>query len=183
MRRTPLTILILIIVLIAGAGYFMFRRNEPVAPITPVGNNEPIDEIPNVEGKTRMVTLYYYNEDKDKDAGGNVMCTDKGLVAVQREIPRTETPIQDAINLLLKGDLTVAEKTQGIDTEFPLNGLELRGASMNSGVLTLDFNDKENRTSGGACRVTILRAQIEKTAMQFDEVDSVRFIPEEVFQP
>jgi len=36
---------------------------------------------------------------------------------------------------------------------------------------------------GGACRTGILRAQIEATAEQFDGVNQVRFIDEELFQP
>jgi hypothetical protein len=50
-------------------------------------------------------------------------------------------------------------------------------------VLTLEFNDPENKTSGGSCRSGILWAQIKKTAEQFDDVEEVRFQPEELFQP
>ena len=131
----------------------------------------------------RLVKLYYYNSSKDQDTSGNVMCSRGGLEAVERNITLTKTPIQDAIKLLLKGELTSQERTQGIATEYPLPGLELEGASLKDGVLTLTFNDPQNKTGGGSCRVGILWFQIEATAKQFEGVSSVRFMPEELFQP
>src|SRR3989338_525403 len=113
----------------------------------------------------------------------NTMCTQGGLVSVNRTIPVTQTPIQDTIRLLLKGELTSAEKSQGLTTEYPLLGFELTSVSLQSGVLTLTFKDSQNKTSGGSCRVNILRYQIEATAKQFSGVNSVRFMPETLFQP
>ncbi len=130
----------------------------------------------------RTITLYYYNPAKDQGPGGT-QCSTKGLVAVEREIFRTLTPIQDAIRLLLRGELTDQERAQGITTEFPLPGVELAAASQDKGVLTLTFRDPQNKTSGGSCRVSILRAQINATALQFPDVKEVRFMPEELFQP
>lgn len=131
----------------------------------------------------KTVKLYYYNSDLDKDGTGNVLCSRNGLVAVEREIPITNTPIQDTIKLLISGNLTSVEKTKGIDTEYPLQGLSLTAASLNGGVLTLTFADPYNKTGGGSCRVGILWFQIEATAKQFTGVSSVRFMPEELFQP
>jgi hypothetical protein len=131
----------------------------------------------------RVVRLYYYNSSKDEDISGNIMCSRNGLEPVERTIPLTQTPIQDAIKLLLKGELTAQERARGIATEYPLSGVELKSASLNGGVLTLAFVDPQNKTGGGSCRVGILWFQIEATAKQFPEVSSVRFLPEELFQP
>ena len=131
----------------------------------------------------RAVKLYYYHPELDQDEEGNIACSRKGLTAVERTIPLTETPIQDTIKLLLKGDLTEEEKARGIETEYPLAGLSLEGASLKDGVLTLAFSDPQNKTSGGSCRVGILWFQIEETAKQFPEVREVRFLPENLFQP
>lgn len=133
--------------------------------------------------KTRIIKLYYYNESKDKDASGNLLCSAQGLETVERQIPLTITPVQDAVKLLLQGHLTFQEKSRGLDTEFPLSGLSLTGASLDNGSLTLTFADPGNKTGGGSCRVGILWAQIEATANQFSEVSQVRFLPEELFQP
>ncbi|MDZ4231853.1 MAG: GerMN domain-containing protein [Candidatus Pacearchaeota archaeon] len=131
----------------------------------------------------RLVKLYYYNQEKDKDETGNLLCSQNGLVAVEREIPLTQTPIQDTIRTLLLGELSELEREQGIETEYPLEGFSLKGASLRDGVLSLEFEDVNNRTVGGSCRVGILWFQIEATAKQFEEVSQVRFLPEELFQP
>jgi hypothetical protein len=131
----------------------------------------------------RAVKLYYYHPELDQDEEGNIACSRKGLVAVERTIPLTETPIQDTIRLLLRGELTEEEKARGIETEYPLAGLSLEGAALKDGVLTLEFFDPQNKTSGGSCRVGILWFQVEETAKQFPEVREVRFLPEELFQP
>lgn len=131
----------------------------------------------------RTVSLYYYDAERDRDAAGNIRCSARGLVAVTRHLPLTTTPIQDAVRLLLAGALTDAERARGVSTEFPLPGVSLVAASLRDGVLTLSFADPQNRTGGGSCRVGILWAQIERTALQFDGVRDVRFAPDSLFQP
>lgn len=139
-------------------------------------NEEPSDS-------EREVMLYYYNPALDQDAQGNILCSRQGLVAVERTIPTTQTPIQDTIRLLLEGGLSPAERAQGISTEYPLSGFQLTGASLSNGTLTLGFEDPQNLTVGGSCRVGVLWFQIETTARQFNGVQEVRFQPETLFQP
>lgn len=152
----------------------------------PSGLPENSDEIrvpvilsPNL----REVKLFYYEPNLDKDRDGNIQCSREGLTPVEREIPITETPIQDTTKLLISGNLTDEERAQGITTEYPLEGFSLKGASLKNGVLTLEFNDPNYKTGGGSCRVGILWFQIEATAKQFPEVQKVQFLPEELFQP
>jgi hypothetical protein len=168
-------IFILIILILAGIiGYLMTLK-----PDEKVG--EEIEKP-----KTRKVLLYYYNPERDKDETGNIKCSRDGLVAIEREIPVTKTPIQDTINLLLKGkeNLTQADIAQGITTEYPLEGFSLSEVNLKEdGTLILKFNDLLNKTVGGACRVGILWFKIEATAKQFPEVKKVQFLPEELFQP
>ncbi|PIR41472.1 MAG: hypothetical protein COV31_01190 [Candidatus Yanofskybacteria bacterium CG10_big_fil_rev_8_21_14_0_10_46_23] len=132
---------------------------------------------------SQTVSLYYYNAENDKDASGNILCSSQGLVPAQRQIPVSQTPIQDTINLLLQGQLTATERSAGVTTEYPLSGFTLQGANLRNGDLTLDFSDPENKTGGGSCRVGILWKQIEATAQQFPGVNQVKFIPEFLFQP
>jgi len=134
----------------------------------------------------RTVKLFYYNSNLDRDESGNVQCSRQGLVAVEREIPLTNTPIKNIINLLLKGkeNLTEEDIARGVTTEYPLEGLSLAEVNLKEdGTLILKFNDFLNKTSGGSCRVGILWFQIEATAKQFPEVKKVQFLPEELFQP
>lgn len=124
------------------------------------------------------IQLYYYNASLDNSA-----CSSAGLVAVDRVIPKTSTPLKDSIELLLKGELSAIEKAQGISSDFPLPGVSLKSATLSNGTATLTFGDPQNKTSGGSCRVSVLWAQIEATAKQFPTVKSVTFAPAELFQP
>lgn len=135
------------------------------------------------KNKEHAIKLYYYSPELDKDASGNILCSKQGLISVKRQIPLTQTPIQDAIKLLIQGKLTQQEIAQGITTEYPLENFSLKGASLKDGVLTLEFNDPRNKSVGGACRTGILWFQIEATAKQFPEVREVKFLPESLFQP
>ncbi len=128
------------------------------------------------------IKLYFYNPALDQGPGG-AQCTSNGLVAVERVIPETMTPLADSVKLLLRGEISEEERSLGIESEFPLPGVTLRSATITDGVATLTFDDPENKTGGGSCRVGILWAQIEATAKQFPTVTSVRFAPEELFQP
>ena len=139
-------------------------------------------QTPIVEENKINVSLFLYNPKLDQGPGG-VECSSKGLVAISRAISETSTPLKDSIGLLLKGELSQAEKNSGLTTEFPLEGLSLVTASIQNGIANLTFSDPQNKTSGGSCRVSILRAQIEATAKQFPAVTSVRILPEELFQP
>lgn len=128
------------------------------------------------------IKLYFYNPALDQGPGG-VQCSKNGLVAVSRVIPETATPLTDAIKLLLRGEISQEERAVGIQSEFPLSGVTLKNATITNGVAKLVFNDPQNKTGGGSCRVNILWAQIEATAKQFSTVQSVYFEPEELFQP
>ena len=166
-----------------ASGTLRFLSDNPSG----LSENQKVFEVPIQfeEFQRQKVSLYYYNPKKDVDESGNVKCSRDGLVAIKREIPISKTPIQDTINLLLKGkeNLIEDEKKASITTEFPLEGLKLTGANLKDGVLTLSFDDPFFKTSGGSCRVGILWFQIEATAKQFPEVKEVRFLPEELFQP
>ncbi|MCR4330791.1 MAG: GerMN domain-containing protein [Patescibacteria group bacterium] len=169
MKWRSISISILVVLAIGIAGY-LFNSTE-----SPKGN----DSIP---GTGIAIRLYYYNPANDQGPGG-VQCSKNGLVAVERVIPETSTPLTETIKLLLRGEISQEEKIQGITSEFPLAGVSLISASIQDGVATLTFSDPQNKTSGGSCRVAILWAQIEATAKQFETVKSVRFVPEELFQP
>lgn len=165
-------------------GFLRFLSANP----TGLPEHQRIFEIPVQFEKvlTKKVLLYYYHPEKDKDETGNLMCSRQGLVAIEREIPITKTPIHDTIELLLRGkeNLTEKEINQGITTEYPLEGFSLKEANLKKdGTLILKFNDPLNKTSGGSCRIGILWFQIEETAKQFSEVKEVKFLPEDLFQP
>jgi hypothetical protein len=151
------------------------NANQLEVPIV-FAQTSPIDQ------SGMHIKLYFYNPALDKGPGG-VLCSTKGLVAVDRVIPKTTTPLKDSIQLLLRGELTSSERASGITTEFPLPGVSLQSAAIQNRVATLTFADPQDKTSGGSCRVAVLSAEIEATAKQFPTVGSVIFAPADVFQP
>ncbi|MFH1990253.1 MAG: tryptophan-rich sensory protein [Patescibacteria group bacterium] len=194
--RPAMLLLLPYILWVSFAGYLNYsiwtlNQIEPVActmdaKLCPDGSY--VERVaPNCEfapcPETKTINLYYYNYELDRDEFGNTVCSRNGLAPVERKIPITQTPIQDTIKLLLLGKLTEEERAQGIDTEYPLEGFSLKDISLKDGVLTLEFDDSKNKTVGGSCRIGILWFQIEATAKQFPEVQQVRFLPEEIFQP
>jgi hypothetical protein len=161
-------------------GWLVLEKDNPSS----LSENADELRIPVIFSDSKTVKLYYYNPKLDQDETDNILCSRKGLVAVEREISLTQTPIQDTIKLLIAGQLTPEEKSQGLTTEYPLEGFSLTETNLKpDGTLILKFEDSLNKTSGGSCRVGILWFQIEVTAKQFPEVQQVRFLPEELFQP
>ncbi|MEA3344447.1 MAG: GerMN domain-containing protein [Patescibacteria group bacterium] len=169
-----LIIVIVAIVAVGGAFAYQYVWN------TDKQEEEPITENPQDETK---IKLYYYNTIRDKEIAEYMPCSPDAILAIQREISATTTPVQDTIELLLQGELTEQEKTEGYFTEFPLEDFELENIDLDNGVLTLKFSDPLYKSSGGSCRVSILQAQVEKTAKQFPEVEQVKFQPDYIFQP
>lgn len=167
MKRKPIILLLILGAAAAGVWYFSAGRKVAHAPVA--------DAIP--------VKLYFYDPALDMGPGG-AQCTPKGLVAVDRTIPPTATPLADTVKLLLKGgDITDAERTAGLTVGFPLPGVSLVSAAIQDGIATLAFDDPQNQTGGGACRAGIAWAEIEATAKQFPGIAEVRFSPETLFQP
>jgi hypothetical protein len=153
-----------------ATGFLVLEKDNPSGlPENAAEVRVPI-RFAQTSAQTRVIKIYQYDEARDKDASGNILCSAKGLMGVDRTIPFTNTPIQDAVREWLKSEPSLA-------------GITLTSASLSGGVLTLTFSDPQNKTSGGSCRVSILRAQVEATAKQFGGVTTVRLEPSSVFQP
>ena len=180
-KISNLIVIVILVIILAVVGVIYNQTRYSAIPTDT--DKEPTATEEEIEQRT--VQFYYYNRVRDLELSGgeNVGCSRDAVLPVERKIPVTVTPIQDTIRLLLRGELTLAERTDGFTTEFPGSGLILVGANLENGSLTLGFSDPNNFTTGGSCRVSLLWAQIEKTALQFTEVRQVRFIPEELFQP
>lgn len=142
------------------------------------------DTISSPESST--VLLYYYSPELDRDDSGNIKCSRDGLVAIEKQLPLSQTQLKDTLDLLLKGkeNLTTDQVSQGLTTEYPLPGFSLIETSLKKdGTLVLKFTDSQNKTIGGSCRVGVLWFQIEATAKQFSGINTVEFQPEDLFQP
>jgi len=133
-------------------------------------------------GGQLAVSIYLYHAGTDIELHGHVACSAQAVLPVRRHLPPTDSAIRDTLELLFQGGPTPAEEAQGFSTEFPLPGVQLTDVRLTGTTLELDISDPEHRTTGGACRTTIMWAQIEKTALQFEDVEEVR-APDELFEP
>lgn len=129
------------------------------------------------------VRVYAYHVGVDLLLHGDVTCSPEAVLPLARWVPGDADPARGALNLLLGQRLAPWEVAEGFASEFPLPGVRVAALFLSNGTLTVLLGDPEHRTSGGACRTGILRAQIEKTALQFPDVKEVRILPPECLQP
>lgn len=173
--KSKYILLVVLAIVVIGAALLLSSDQSFISPESPEGGITP--ETP----KTREVKLYYFNQEKADQVGDP--CSPEAVIPVEREISVTQTPIQDTIRLLIKGELTSEEEQEGFSTEFPHPLFELKGANLEGQTLTLEFTEVSGFTTGGSCRVGLLATQIQKTAKQFSQVEEVVFQPETLFQP
>lgn len=72
----------------------------------------------------------------------------------------------------LFGGPTEDEKKQGFYTSLP-EGVHVQSVHIKARHAYIDMNDALQKDVAGSCRVTAIRAQIEKTALQFDSIEQV----------
>jgi hypothetical protein len=125
------------------------------------------------------VSLYFTNAEKNPGAAD---CSK--VFATTRTIASTSAIARAALEELLRGP-TEAERAQSFASEIPA-GTRLRDITIAGGVARADFS-RELNSAAGSCRVTAVRAQIERTLRQFPSVQrviiSVEGNSEEALQP
>jgi spore germination protein GerM len=158
------------------------EKIENMVKVVSLKKEEKEDEENDEESGMQTVKIYYYNSELDKDEDGNILCSSQGLVGVDATLPKKDI-IESSIQLLIQGQVPEEKAEEGVSTEFPLNGFSLESVNLEDGILNLTFEDPNNESSGGSCRVNVLRVQVEETASQFEGVEEVRIMPETLFQP
>src|SRR3989344_5532669 len=94
----------------------------------------------------------------------------ENVTAVKRLIQKTDAPARAALEDLLRGP--AYEERQDYSTNIN-SGVKIQSLSIQNGTAYVDFNDLLETAVAGSCRVLGIRAQIEKTLLQFDTVKSV----------
>lgn len=115
---------------------------------------------------TQRVNIYLIGLDS-----GSVGCGDE-VVAVRRDISKTQAPLTAALNLLL------AQKSQyygesGLYNALYQSNLRLGSISRNGNAWTIRLTG--SLLLGGTCDGPRVKAQLEQTALQFSTVKSVRY--------
>ena len=123
------------------------------------------------------------SEAQDMAAKLNYEADPRAFLPVEREVAFSENLIFDTINSLIESQLSEEEKQAGFWTSFPGESFQLLRAELQGDTLTLYFDDPLYFTSGGSNRVRFMWLQILMTALQFPEVQNVRYEPKTLFQP
>lgn len=111
------------------------------------------------------VKIYFPNE----KMGSTSDCT--LVYPVNRTIPYTQAVGRVALEQLFKG-LTQEEEEYGYFTNIN-DGVKIQSLTISNGIARVDLSEDLEREVGGSCRVTSIRAQIERTLNQFPTVDTV----------
>lgn len=133
--------------------------NECASPCPPdviciqvcVARCEGIDD-----GK-KAVDVYYPNSTLDPE---HLDCS--SVFPVRRAVEKGDRELVASIEALLRGP-TDAEREAGYFSSLP-EGVSLQGLAFEGGVVRVDLS-KELAKVAGACRVTSIRSQIEKTLL------------------
>jgi spore germination protein GerM len=116
------------------------------------------------ENLTTTASLYFVVVDSD----GSIV-----RKVVKRKLPKTDSPLTNAINALLAGP-TPEETNKNCMTLIP-EGTKLLGASVKNGVATLNFSENLNFNPNGVEGYIGQLMQIVYTATEFSTVKSVQF--------
>lgn len=119
------------------------------------------------ENLTTTASLYFVVVDSD----GSIV-----RKVVKRKLPKTDSPLTNAINALLVGP-TPEETNKNCMTLIP-EGTKLLGASVKNGVATLNFNENFEFNTIGVEGYIGQLMQIVYTATEFSTVKSVQFLIE-----
>lgn len=118
-----------------------------------------------VPGKTMDLKLYFMSIKSD----GSVVRTE-----ITRSMPKTSSPLYDSINALISGP-SPEEESKGCRT-LVSTGTRLLGASVSSGVATLNFSSEFEFNQYGIEGTRGQLQQIVFTATAFPTVESVQFL-------
>ncbi|MBS3903148.1 MAG: GerMN domain-containing protein [Anaplasmataceae bacterium] len=117
--------------------------------------------------ETTKLKVFFSSDDLSGE--GNVDC--EKIFAVERVVPKTTAVAKAALEELLKGP-TAGEKKNGYHTSLN-SGITLQSIIIQNGVAKADFSKELNAGVAGSCRVGTIRAQIEKTLLQFSTINKV----------
>lgn len=153
-------------------------KQQPITvtpSVNPTNSNEYI-----------TIKLYYKNYKSDPDV---MDCSAKDFVL--RQVKNDDNLFLNTAKLLLTNELTATELNTGLIADYLDPDYAARKAKLSideitvaNKIATVEISDPLQFTSGGSCRGGILASALVNTLKQFDEINSVNFLPtDELFQP
>ena len=96
---------------------------------------------------------------------------------VKRTVPKNDSPLTTAINLILRGPDTTLSSEKNLTSLIP-SGTKLLGAKVQDGIAYLNFSSEFERNSFGVDGYNAQLMQVVYTASAFSTVNSVQFLIE-----
>lgn len=172
-KELALKVAVLIIMVAAGVGTGILIREFIAKNSTP----QATDENMNVR------SVKFYLADTSNDSNGSE-CFADGSVRREMTNPDVDTVIEELISLVLTTEETGKGLKNGFDDEVKsTENLTIKEIISNDDRVVVNFDDPDNFTSGGSCRVELLKDQLIQTLQDFKNVPTVEIGPEELFQP
>lgn len=120
--------------------------------------------------------LYYHNLDKDKEQYDWISCNKEFILPVKRNVAISNTPIKDVFTLLFEAKLTENDLENGfIAGVFETYDFTIKSVILNNGLLKIDFYKNQNLESLSSCERSIFISSLQKTALQFTEIEKIQF--------
>lgn len=147
---------------LAVAVAYFFLTGEPSPDDFPPDVPLPVEH---------RVQIFFGNSEKDPD-----MLQCDSVHPVDRTVRAVGDPIRAALENLLEGP-TLEEEARGYFTSLN-KGVEIKELIVREGAATANFDYQLDRGVAGSCRVEAIRAQIERTLLQFPDIENVRILVE-----
>lgn len=147
-----------------GPGTLVFEKDNPSG----LPENDDAVRIPVQLKKSGGITVKAFFGNRIKDP--NVVQCDR-VYPVERMVPKTQAVARAALEELLAGP-TLLEGREGAFTTIN-DKVKIQKLAIMNGTAFVDFDDTLEAQVGGACRVTMIRAQIKETLKQFSTVKNV----------
>lgn len=149
------------------------------------GSEENMVTIPVLFTREKTAKVFFSNAEMTGEVGTCDEVYGVDRLVIDSPIPAIR--IRQALWILLAGGVTGEEEADGYTSQIP-EGVRINSLKVNdyAGTVTVDFSDEIE--TGGSCRVTAIRAQIEETVKAIDSSYSVVITvnggnPDEALQP
>jgi hypothetical protein len=154
-----------VMVIFSGAILWIYYTMPVTTYIPPFEKNKALHAV----GESNLVKLYYVALEDDGKNGKAIGCGDS-IVAVEREIPATTTPLAAALNLLLsnKKEVEATAEDAALSNTLSKSNLKLAGVDLNEGTVSVKLTGK--LSLAGVCDSPRIEAQLEETILQFPGV-------------
>jgi hypothetical protein len=156
-KKFFVSIILLIIILIVIAAYFIFFKKQSDQQNNPIFNTS----LP-----TSKVKIFFIALNDNGTSGKQIGCGDS-VIGVEKEIPKTTTPLQKVLENLFSIKSQTIEP-QGFYNSLYQSNLQVESLSINNGQAVVKL--KGSYQLGGVCDNPRFKAQIEETILQFPTI-------------